>query len=452
MSEEMKNTNFLQPTTETDQKAEKSSSEKDKHHRHHHHHHNHRSSGHRHHSSSSGKNKKVKRFFRKYKKRLMNVAVCLVIVTLLLLLALQQDWKSQGNEQISSSVEITQSTIKIESTLYTKPVAIAPEAFSVYIGSDNTKSAHDVYGEFNGYNTRLDVAVPVTYSYAITGLPTGITGKDGILEISEYQDYSQAKQVAVNGQSQKVEWYHLKAGTKYYYRLQLTLSNGAVVCTNGEFTTQKSPRIITVQGIRNVRDFGGWKTANGKPLKQGLLYRGTELDGAVETTYRLTAEGLNTMIKDLGIRFDLDLRDPSVNKNKVNALGDNLPHRYYSIPCYNEIFQSQHNETVRRIFADMANKDNYPMYIHCTHGLDRTGTICYLLDGLLGVSKEEAYKEYELSAFTDSYVATEKFQSFQQKVDSFAGTTFQQKVENYLLSVGVTPAEINSIREIFLGE
>jgi hypothetical protein len=37
-------------------------------------------------------------------------------------------------------------------------------------------------------------------------------------------------------------------------------------------------------------------------------------------------------------------------------------------------------------------------------------------------------------------------------IDEMKGNTFQQKVENYLLSVGVTSAEINSIREIFLGK
>ena len=39
---------------------------------------------------------------------------------------------------------------------------------------------------------------------------------------------------------------------------------------------------------------------------------------------------------------------------------------------------------------------NY-IYFHCKVGADRTGTVAYLLEGLLGVPDEARYREYELT-------------------------------------------------------
>ena len=88
--------------------------------------------------------------------------------------------------------------------------------------------------------------------------------------------------------------------------------------------------------------------------------------------------------------------------------------------------------------------------MHCTYGVDRTGTVCYLLEALLGVSDEDLKREYELSAFTSSYVNSEEFASFRTRISMLEGNNTCEKVEGYLLSIGVTAEEITSIRSIFL--
>jgi hypothetical protein len=44
----------------------------------------------------------------------------------------------------------------------------------------------------------------------------------------------------------------------------------------------------------------------------------------------------------------------------------------------------------------------------------------------------------------------EFFKKFRSALESFSGNTLQKKVENYLLSIGVTEAEIYNIRAIML--
>jgi hypothetical protein len=88
--------------------------------------------------------------------------------------------------------------------------------------------------------------------------------------------------------------------------------------------------------------------------------------------------------------------------------------------------------------------------MHCTYGQDRTGTICYLLEALLGVSDADLRKEYELSTFAHGSVALEDFVVFTTRISMLEGDTTQERVENYLLSIGVTAEEIASVRNIFL--
>ena len=45
----------------------------------------------------------------------------------------------------------------------------------------------------------------------------------------------------------------------------------------------------------------------------------------------------------------------------------------------------------------VVNGDN--IFFHCTIGTDRTGTLAYFLEGLLGVSEEDRLRDYEMTYF-----------------------------------------------------
>jgi hypothetical protein len=101
------------------------------------------------------------------------------------------------------------------------------------------------------------------------------------------------------------------------------------------------------------------------------------------------------------------------------------------------------------------------MNFHCAVGRDRTGTTAFLILGLLGVEEDTLLREYYSSFF--SRAASCDRNEFLLHIDNIHGTmdrlkkyapkgTLQEQIEAYLLSVGVTEAEIAAIRENLLEE
>lgn len=52
---------------------------------------------------------------------------------------------------------------------------------------------------------------------------------------------------------------------------------------------------------------------------------------------------------------------------------------------------------LNRVMDDVISGES--VYFHCKIGTDRTGTMAYFLEGLLGVPEEERLQDYELSYF-----------------------------------------------------
>lgn len=271
------------------------------------------------------------------------------------------------------------------------------------------------------------------------------------MEISENKNFTDSK-IHKLGEDYSVIIYNLKTGTEYHYRMIIVLSNKKEVYFGGSFETADTPRILSVDGIYNVRDIGGWKTADGKEICRGLLYRGSELDGAVQNDYKLTDAERDEMIMNFGIRTDMDLRSPENSVPGTHVLGASVSHKYYNSSAYTEIFSESGEETMREIFSDPANLEKYPVYPHCTYGADRTGTVCYLLEAILGVGENDLIKEYELTVLVDPTHSRARIEGMIEELKTYEGLTINEKAENFLLSVGVTPEEIGSIKSIFLKE
>ena len=438
------------------------------HHHHHHseHHHHHgehrhhsRHHRHRHHSGSRKKNNQRKRsfkeFFQKNKKRLIYAALAVVFFVCAVFAGVYLDrftHKTDADKTTNNVAQNTDGKLVISVPVFDGDVSLATSAVEAYLEKEDTVTVHNIYEQYKGSGYRLDQGKPVTLSYEIKSAPKGYAVKSATFVVSEDTAYSNPFTIEAESKETRASFYNLKTGTAYYYRIDIRFTNDTVSSVSGQFRTAMGPRLMNVEGVYNMRDLGGWTTTDGRVVKQGLLYRGCELDGAVADNYTITKAGINTMLNDLGIKTDMDLRLDSENPHNIDVLGGNVVHKHYGTAMYVENFNAGENrEKMRKVFSDLADKNQYPAYIHCTYGLDRTGVVCYLLGALLGVPQESLMQDYELSAMHHGYVSDEKMEEFVERVNQLPGATLSDKVEGYLLTIGVTEQEIDSIREIFLG-
>ena len=231
--------------------------------------------------------------------------------------------------------------------------------------------------------------------------------------------------------------YNLKSGM--HYRACL-LSDGIRETT--EFYTAPSPRLLFVDGITNVRDVCAYPTEDGSVLREGLLLRGSEMN----SHHTLTEKGRDAL-RALGVRSVLDLRGAS--EVRENVLGT----AYLNVPASAYAEFLLHRDSLLRMIEFLADEKNYPVYFHCWGGADRTGTLAFLLGALLGLSYESLLDDYELTSLSVWGVRSRTSGNFQGLLDSFlslSGETLKEKAEGYLLSAGVTAAQIERIRRILI--
>lgn len=429
------------------------------HHSHHSHHSSHHSHHHSHHSSrrkNKKRKEKFKRFWKRNKHKIINVVLAVLLVAALAVIGVMFDKqqfsdseKAQSSET-AEDVNITDASIKVEIPLFDEDVVLVSPAITKYMSSDISVSASSIYSDYVALG-RLDKGLPVKLWYEVEGIPEGYSVRSAELLVSEKNDFKSSIVYSFDGEETSVDVYNLKTGTQYYYKFVLSLSNGTKSSVEGSFRTADTPRFLNIDGTYNLRDVGGYKTIDGKTVRQGLLYRSTEIDGAVDSKYKITADGVNSMLNVLGIRTDMDLRSQSENSGGTDVLGAGVKHTYYGASMYTEVFTENGKAAIRKIFADLADKNNYPVLMHCTHGMDRTGTVCYLLGAILGVSENDLMRDYQLSAFYHGNLwGLNQMNEFIGGLKSYEGATIGAKAESYLLSAGVTAEEIESIKEIFL--
>lgn len=244
---------------------------------------------------------------------------------------------------------------------------------------------------------------------------------------------------------------------EYYWKVKVTDNDGGQKFSNVyTFTPTAYVRTMDIDGVKNMRDVGGLVTTDGKTIQYGIMYRSAHFDS-------ITEKG-KEQIKRLGVKTDVDLRGES---NTVSPLGENVRRLNYNAPYYvdeadgNGIqsglngAESYVKEFVKE-FKACADPDNYPIGFHCSLGRDRTGTLAAMLYAVSGVSRYDIVKEYELSWLSTAAAnnvsiqigAINKLCNF---IESKDGETFKDKACNFLLSIGVTQAELNSVRDILTG-
>lgn len=183
---------------------------------------------------------------------------------------------------------------------------------------------------------------------------------------------------------------------------------------------------IDIPSVPNLRDIGGYATADGGRVRTGQLYRSVELN-------HLGGEDLDRFA-ELGIRTVFDLRteserlaEPDVVPEGVKPVvcdvlkdspgsGPAQLMKVLSDPSLAaqmlgegkslKLFEKGYREIVslpsalgafRTFFTSIAVDRNRPALFHCTTGKDRTGWASAATLLLLGVSEEDVLYDYELT-------------------------------------------------------
>ena len=253
--------------------------------------------------------------------------------------------------------------------------------------------------------------------------------------------------------------------TEYFWQVIANLENGGKTYSSiFSFETDASVRTVKIEGVSNTRDIGGFESVYGY-VQQGLVYRSARLE-------TITEEGRAAFDK-LGIKTDLDLRGPteaSSGPNRYDPL--NLGEQYFAFdtPQYSSgtttvedgtgINNRNNFESIKNIFSVFADKDNYPIDMHCMVGRDRTGSMSILLKSLLGASEDEAKKDYYASMFaTTGAWSKEQTANYQIVVDfifdyldTYSGETLADRTATFLIEAcGMTQDQIDNIRNIMIG-
>ncbi len=189
------------------------------------------------------------------------------------------------------------------------------------------------------------------------------------------------------------------------------------------------PRLLAIDGTRNFRDLGGYRTKDGKVVRWGSIYRSDNLA-------HLDEVGLAALDK-LGLSSIADLRSAPERMHEPDILPDSLDGvRYQTLPINDEpvdirkigrdiitgkvneeemlnlldhrrfINDPKHRETWGAWLEGLAKKDRTPHLFHCTSGKDRAGYGAAIFLLTLGVPKETVKEDFLLTnTIMETYIS-----------------------------------------------
>ncbi len=264
--------------------------------------------------------------------------------------------------------------------------------------------------------------------------------------LSTDEDFSSTKVYVTETNCISLE--NLYTGTDYFWRVEETGETGSFTVSD------HAPRLISVDGVTNFRDIGGWMTESGKRVREALLYRSARFSENRTALPLITEKGRRTVVDDLSLRTELDLRDSRDNEYgglEESVIGETV--KYIHLPMKSGGSYLVLNISVLPdFFRILADEDNYPLVFHCSIGTDRTGVAAFLVNGLLGVREEDLYRDYLLSNFAGISVmrTPNDIRDYIKYMERYPGETLSERIENFLISSGVDKEDIESVREILL--
>ncbi|MBS0220561.1 MAG: tyrosine-protein phosphatase [Proteobacteria bacterium] len=173
------------------------------------------------------------------------------------------------------------------------------------------------------------------------------------------------------------------------------------------------PFVVPLEGGSNFRDLGGYRTADGRRIRRGMVFRSAHLGTLTEAD--------RTAIGQLGVRTIVDLRgvneaaetphrvdgvkcrivgahiEPGVGDKIRRAIEDGSASPVLMMQYLTDHYRDYPRRCApgfRTLFATLSEGGHRPLVFHCTAGKDRTGFASALLLSLLGVPWETVIEDY----------------------------------------------------------
>ncbi|MBR6532738.1 InlB B-repeat-containing protein, partial [Candidatus Saccharibacteria bacterium] len=279
--------------------------------------------------------------------------------------------------------------------------------------SDKTSLRTELKANFEAYHCKLaptdselDVSSDYAYKYVSDGssgycstsvpYDTGVSGAVNVY-LSDENTKAKGDQVYYT-KSDSGRIYNMIPGQ--VYRWEDASDSQLYGYVKAETVAGK--RFLTAGNMNNVRDLGGMEadpdgdgTIDGT-IKYGLLIRGEKIG-----TDQTAANDLKAILGPNDYEYDLRSPDDSIpdygSEYRLSTYSGLKDTKHYDI-AYPSSNYTKTRSTIAEIMQEIV--DGNSVYFHCRVGSDRTGTVAYLLEGLLGVDKKTRDEEYELTTFS----------------------------------------------------
>ena len=150
----------------------------------------------------------------------------------------------------------------------------------------------------------------------------------------------------------------------------------------------------------------------------------------------------------------MDLRNSSEVAKADYPIKSFAEYNRYEIVSYMGVREDKelYKEAISKIITSVL--EDKPVYVHCWGGADRTGTVIALIEGALGVSKEQVIEDYELTSYSSvgerRYGKGKDGKKFEELIlyieNDFDGNTFEEKCTNLLTDLGIDAKDIEAFR------
>lgn len=199
----------------------------------------------------------------------------------------------------------------------------------------------------------------------------------------------------------------LPSGSRHFFRLRDQHGTEVLV----------TERKLGMQGTPNFRDFGGYRTAEGRRVKWGYLFRSGQLSALSDQDVAL--------LQSLALDLVFDFRRVEEQQSDLSRLPQGGGPRVVSLPIIpgsnsrffeeegqqttgsgamfdfmleiNREFAGLQTETYGRMFSEILAVDDARFLVHCAAGKDRTGFAAAIILLALGVPRDVVMQDYLLT-------------------------------------------------------